>query len=390
MKKLSLPLLAILLLIVGTIISNVIAFGTDDGYKEFENTEYEDSFWDEDFTWIDDSDDYDSDDYDWDDYDWDDGSADETEAYDETTEYSEEHTEQTDPITEDDNYNNFSKDDYLEEYFSIVSTDHKALYYQLNNIEKSIYDLALKCCLNGDSNFKITDVPYSESETYINYVDKAYTAFYFDHPEFFWLNSGAFNYNYAYALKTITVTPKPYNFWKYSLNKEEYVQDMLYNITKIVDGAKNLNSDYDKIKYVHDYLVNNCEYDYAALEKISNISVDPKVEQAYTSYGAFVTGDCVCDGYSKAFQIIMNIFDIHCVKVHGYANGGYHAWNQIEVGGEKYYIDVTWDDPSGLDEVQYDYFLITTKQLEKTHEVETKYFEYDYCTSTKYMNRSYY
>ena len=165
---------------------------------------------------------------------------------------------------------------------------------------------------------------------------------------------------------------------------------MLYNITKIVDGAKNLNSDYDKIKYVHDYLVNNCEYDYAALEKISNISVDPKVEQAYTSYGAFVTGDCVCDGYSKAFQIIMNIFDIHCVKVHGYANGGYHAWNQIEVGGEKYYIDVTWDDPSGLDEVQYDYFLITTKQLEKTHEVETKYFEYDYCTSTKYMNRSYY
>ena len=35
MKKLSLPLFAILLLIIGTIISNAVAFGVDGEYKEY-------------------------------------------------------------------------------------------------------------------------------------------------------------------------------------------------------------------------------------------------------------------------------------------------------------------------------------------------------------------
>lgn len=69
-----------------------------------------------------------------------------------------------------------------------------------------------------------------------------------------------------------------------------------------------------------------------------------------TPYGAFVNGEALCEGYSRAFKVVMDKLGVPCVLI----NGGYrHTENQIEehmwtyvqlVDGNWYAVDMTFDD----------------------------------------------
>ena len=51
---------------------------------------------------------------------------------------------------------------------------------------------------------------------------------------------------------------------------------------------------YDKVKQIHDGIVENCTYDSAAVGKDK--------PEAHSIYGIFVHGTAVCEGYAKAFM----------------------------------------------------------------------------------------
>ena len=75
-------------------------------------------------------------------------------------------------------------------------------------------------------------------------------------------------------------------------------------------GLRNVNGDtVDKIKKVHDYLIDNLEYD-STFEN----------DNIYNMYGALVNELTVCEGYAKAFKSIMDELKIPCVVVCGYAD----------------------------------------------------------------------
>ena len=124
---------------------------------------------------------------------------------------------------------------------------------------------------------------------------------------------------------------------------------------------------YKDIKMVHDYLVDNIEYD-------STISK----QNIYNVYGALVNKECVCEGYARAFKYLMDELGISCVMVIGTgtnSNGQTenHAWNYVEVNNNWYAIDSTWDDPvivgggALTDESKYKYFLVGTDTINKDH-----------------------
>ena len=121
--------------------------------------------------------------------------------------------------------------------------------------------------------------------------------------------------------------------------------------------------DWQKALIAHDYLVQHCEYDEAALS-------DPDIASPYiyTAYGALVDGKAVCDGYSAAYIYLMDIkFGIPCERV---ASGEMnHAWNMIQIGGNWYHVDATWDDPISdtIGQVRHDYFLIGTDGWKDGH-----------------------
>lgn len=154
---------------------------------------------------------------------------------------------------------------------------------------------------------------------------------------------------------------------------------------EIVANAEQYSTTYERVKYVHDYLVEHVTYDYECAEKNYQTVKEASNEQSHTAYGALVKGLAVCDGYARSFQMLMNMLGIECEYIEGYT-GGLHAWNYIKLDGENYWMDVTWDD-LGFAEypeaVKYDYFCCTSEELYNTHSPK-EVFEIPECTATEY------
>lgn len=146
----------------------------------------------------------------------------------------------------------------------------------------------------------------------------------------------------------------------------------------VIDGFISANitsamSDFDKELAVHDFIVSNCVYGYPETE-----------EDAYTAYGALVLGESVCDGYAEAFFLFMSCLDIDCDIVVGSTEEGLHAWNQIELDGKWYNVDLTWDDslPDMGAYVKHTYVNVTDEALETSHTWEKQF--YRECTDLDY------
>lgn len=117
-------------------------------------------------------------------------------------------------------------------------------------------------------------------------------------------------------------------------------------------------SDYKKVKLIHDYIVNNTRYQFGS--------------NCYTAYGALLEGRAVCQGYAQLTYKMLREAGLSCYVITGQANNGSrtedHAWNIVKVGKKWYYLDTTWDDPAGGEDVlRYDYFLIGSDKMDQDH-----------------------
>lgn len=98
-------------------------------------------------------------------------------------------------------------------------------------------------------------------------------------------------------------------------------------------------SDYEKVKRVHDYIIENTEYD-------QTLSKD----NIYNIYGTLMQHVGVCEGYSKSMKYLLDAANIPCVIVCGIGQNSSgqtesHAWNYVKIDDIWYAIDSTWDDP---------------------------------------------
>jgi transglutaminase/protease-like cytokinesis protein 3 len=127
-----------------------------------------------------------------------------------------------------------------------------------------------------------------------------------------------------------------------------------------VDGKSN----YKKVKLIHDYIVNNTRYQTGS--------------NCYTAYGALLEGRAVCQGYAQLAYKMLTEAGVKCYFISGKAYNGTqtqdHAWNLVKVGKKWYYLDCTWDDPTGgEDTLRYDYFLIGSNQFDLDHVASAEY-----------------
>ena len=158
--------------------------------------------------------------------------------------------------------------------------------------------------------------------------------------------------------------------YKYSISKEE-LETYLRQIDDIVRAVEG-KSDYDKAKYIHDWIVNNTRYAYDQyLTGEYTLSDGVKV---HTPFSIFKHGIAICQGYAETFELLANEVGLNSQIVTGESynsNGwGLHAWNLVEIDGRQYHVDTTWDDPvssGGREYLEYDYFLIDDDTMSKDH-----------------------
>lgn len=143
-------------------------------------------------------------------------------------------------------------------------------------------------------------------------------------------------------------------------------------------------SEYDRVKYVFEYLVNTVDYN---MESPDNQNI----------YSALVNRVSVCAGYSRAAQYLLQKMGVECIYVTGTIPGqGTHAWNIVNCGGQYYQLDVTFGDPVFMQEengevmpensINYGYLCCNDQELLKNHIPDTK-VAFPACTS---MDLNYY
>lgn len=187
-------------------------------------------------------------------------------------------------------------------------------------------------------------------------LSEAIEAYRNDHPEVFWLQS---EFEYI-AEKGSTCL-----FLKYSVEPDrlkEVKAEFENSVKKAVNGAPKGASPYELELYVNDYLVDNCTYDSEAVES------EEIVGNENDAYGALVDKKAVCEGYSRAFQLLCNRLGIDCINVAGTGDGEPHQWNCVLLDGEWYEVDVTWNDSDEEDDLfSHEYFNLTTEEFSERH-----------------------
>lgn len=146
-------------------------------------------------------------------------------------------------------------------------------------------------------------------------------------------------------------------------------------INGLINGSM---SEFDKVKAIHDYIVNNIQY--ASVIDYNNHSL-------FTAEGALTNKVAVCQGYAEAFSLLCYKAGIQTEMVYGVADNGQtsesHAWNIVRVDGVWYQIDTTWDDPIGGNP-QYTYFLIPDSLMNENHTASSYTKKYS-CTDSRYV-----
>ncbi len=284
-------------------------------------------------------------------------------------------------------YSDFSEfsENSLDNASRLDELEKKFVYYPtsvrntLNDEEQELYRRIVSRIENGDLTFEFEDLS--------NDVFKAaYYAVLYDHPEYFWLGR-----NYTYTTSTrgdytkILVEPSLFSDDAAVIKKAR--ESLEQTVKKITAGAAQEKDLYHKVKYVHDYIIDNTVYDMAALTAINEGTEDGTLHAA-TVYGCLVEQKAVCSGYAAAFQLVMQRLGIECGRINGvrFAESDAHQWNFVCLDDEYYYIDVTWDDPVKKDGTQtrtYEYFLITDTDLARTHTKDDD-LPAPVCSGTKY------
>ena len=96
---------------------------------------------------------------------------------------------------------------------------------------------------------------------------------------------------------------------------------------------------------------------------------------------AHLLKDAVCEGYSRAMQLLLHENGMECTLVNGYDhNGAAHMWNLVTVNGHNYHLDVTWNDSS--DRLHHSYFNLSTAEILLSHTIADDNIGVDTCTAT--------
>ncbi|MFA5658434.1 MAG: transglutaminase domain-containing protein [Oscillospiraceae bacterium] len=223
------------------------------------------------------------------------------------------------------------------------------VFNQLTEKQLSVYNQLDECIKNNYSSVNLnTQISISEFKSVVELLtDYGFMYTHIDKDYLHGSNPATGNVTYA-------------EFY-YTYSKQEAQAKTAQLKTKVDEIIAEMpaSTEFDKIKYFHDYIIRNCKYNIDAANP-------------YSAYGVLVENEGVCEGYSKAMALLCNTAGIECILVKGYGDDQPHMWNMIKFNGEWYHMDVTWDDPVNphyFDEdfVQYVYFNVTTDMILKDH-----------------------
>ncbi len=251
-------------------------------------------------------------------------------------------------------------------YYAPVPQEKKWFYRNLSQSQREIYQ-KIDRSVAGMQSGKI----HLGACTYPD-LALAYTAVKSDHPEYFWMPSG-----YIYELRggqmyvAFDYDEDGYRMsYHYSRAERDFLLQGLREI--LAEAASVLTpgmSEYQRELALHDWLAARLTYD-------RDTAGGSKAHPAAFTIACLADGSGVCEGYSRAFQLLLYFAGVENVLVTGQVGKTGHMWNLVKADGAWYHADVTWND-SG-DEGLHTYFNLTDAGIAADHTLDPDYNQLTY------------
>ncbi|MDD3368425.1 MAG: transglutaminase domain-containing protein [Lachnospiraceae bacterium] len=232
-------------------------------------------------------------------------------------------------------------------------------FEMLSEVEKKVYAEVL---YTMEHLYKEVTVSTLDTEL----LGKVFQCVLNDHPEIFYVDGYTYTrFTQGDTLIKIAFAPTYNKTSEEVATAEEQIAAYVNTCLQVISSH---SSDYEKVKYVYEYLITHTEYDLEAVDNQNICSV-------------FIGGRSVCMGYAKATQYLLRELGMEAVLITGTVYGGEgHGWNLVRLDGAYYFVDTTWGDASyqmseeadngmvsRIPAINYDYLCVTTGQLTRTH-----------------------
>lgn len=275
--------------------------------------------------------------------------------------------------------------------YSSQGSEGKFFYEQLNQNQKILYNALQESkekMMSGNYQIQFGNKFYDilskdgGSKQLGDDYQTAIEAFTHDNPDLFYVDVSKMYLNMEKKKRAFSTTYNVFigpedgrTYFAKGFTSEAQVKTALQQIQQVRDVVKSKlkGNEYQNIKKIHDYLVDNVEYD----DTYSGVGL-------YSIYGALVKKKCVCEGYTRAFKYLADSAGIRCVLLQGEATNSdgtveKHAWNAVYLNNNWYLIDTTWDDPIIIGRgfllpgTHYKYFMKGSKTFAKDHTLQTQF-----------------
>lgn len=244
-----------------------------------------------------------------------------------------------------------------------IGSPYKFYFDTLDNEEKRAYNAILSGIYDMPESIRIPAIDSMQ-------LDDVFWALLCDNPDLFFVGRSCTLVSSVFGTSCSI---------EYCIERDEYVQlkaELDKACNEAIAAVTNPEDKWLTELEIHDYIIDNCRY----LMKKNDYLCS-------SAYGALVTKEAACEGYSKAAKLLLDRAGVESALLSGTSTGadgsvGAHMWNAVKLNGEYYYLDCTWDDPvsdDGKDVKIYSYFNINNEVISRTHSD----FSYDFkCTAT--------
>ncbi len=217
---------------------------------------------------------------------------------------------------------------------------------------------------SGTTKYQIkVAVNYDATSNLKSELETILAALFMDHPELYYLGK-----QYSYSCQKNSLTEL--RMFTIDQNTALSLQSQVENgIRAYQQKVSPYQDQYEIAKQFYELLATNIQYG------------QDGTDHAYSVAGAFANNLCVCEGFSEAYQLLLNAYGIRAFTVSGDADGS-HQWIAMEINGRWYYSDPTWGNlktygdagsypKAGYIRVSYSYLNLTQAMMNVDRTLDT-------------------
>ncbi len=265
-------------------------------------------------------------------------------------------------------------------------------YYQysaLNANEKALYNRFVLAVENFENLIDTTEFSLTEDA-----VKKVHAAFTADNPQYFYIAKSCY---YVVNSKDNFITEFVFCYFDgtntdtfdidgnaQNVADRNLIKSQIESFNKKIDAILSVipvdSSPLQKEKTIYEYIIDTVTYDKKTAQAYQNN--ENAFSDSFTSYGALLKGNAVCEGYVKLFQWLCYKMGINVTPVESGGNMA-HMWAAVNLDGNWYMADPTWDDADNRLVCFYKYFNVTKEFIGRDHSFSASKLAVPDCTDNK-------